>query len=86
MEDLKLQIKKLIIDALQLEEVAVADIDDAAPLFGDEGIGLDSVDALELVMEIERTFGTVIEDNEESRKILFSVDSLAHYLKRVEAA
>jgi acyl carrier protein len=79
-KELKLSIKELIIDALQLEEVTPDDIEDEAPLFGDDGLGLDSVDALELVMEVERVFGAVIEDNEESRKILFSVDSLAKYI------
>lgn len=86
MSDLKLQIKELIIEALQLEEVSSGDIEDSGDLFGDDGLGLDSVDALELVMEVERVFGVTIKDDEESRKILRSVDSLSAYIRSQQAA
>ena len=58
---------------------SVAEIEDAAPLFG-EGLGLDSVDALELAIEIERTFNITIPDDEDNRKIFRSVDTLATFI------
>ena len=57
MTDLKQEIKQLIIDSLGLEDISAADIDDQAPLFGDEGLGLDSVDALELGLAVQKHFG-----------------------------
>ena len=59
--ELKSRIRHTIVDRLKLE-VDVSDIDDSAPLFGDEGLGLDSIDALELVLAIEQEFGGRIED------------------------
>jgi acyl carrier protein len=85
MQQLKSDIKVLIVKALMLEEVKPAEIEDAAPLFG-EGLGLDSVDALELAIEIERTFEVTIPDDEDNRKIFTSVDSLAAYITQHRAA
>ncbi len=79
MAELKLQVKQLIIEALMIEDMEPEEIEDAAPLFG-EGLGLDSVDALELAMEIERVFGVKIPDSQESRKVFASVDTLAAYI------
>ncbi len=79
MQQLKTDIKELIVRALMLEEVSPAEIEDAAPLFG-EGLGLDSVDALELAIEIERTFNITIPDDEDNRKIFRSVDTLATFI------
>ena len=56
MEQLKTQLKKQIIETLNLEEILITDIDDNAPLFG-EGLGLDSIDALELIVLLEREYG-----------------------------
>ncbi len=85
MQQLKSEIKELIVRALMLEEVKPAEIEDAAPLFG-EGLGLDSVDALELAIEIERSFNVTIPDDEDNRKIFTSVDSLANYIIEHRAA
>ena len=60
--------------------VPAGDIDNAAPLFG-AGLGLDSIDALELVLEIERSFGVVIGDEETGGKVLQSVDAIAEYIE-----
>ena len=85
--DLKSRIRHTIVDRLRLE-VDVSDIDDAAPLFGDEGLGLDSIDALELVLGIEQEFGVRIEDEEVGSTALASVDSLAKFIasQNAEAA
>jgi acyl carrier protein len=80
MSDLNASIKEVIIKALELEDVAPADIDDSAPLFK-EGLGLDSIDALELVIAIKEEFGVSFAQNsEETRKAFASVNALAEYI------
>lgn len=76
--ELKRSIKELIIQRLKLE-MAPEEIDDAAPLFG-EGLGLDSIDALELVLGLEQKFGIKVEDEEVGKRIFASVDALAAYV------
>ncbi len=78
--DLELEIKQLIIDALMLEDIAAGDIDSDAPLFI-EGLGLDSIDALELAMALQERFGVQIQDDpDENREIFASVKSLAAFV------
>lgn len=80
MNELKEQLKALIIETLALEDVAVEDIVNDEPLF-DEGLGLDSIDALELGLAIKKTFNVKIEANsEETQKHFFSVTSLAEFI------
>jgi len=74
------KVKQLIIERLQLEGMAPDDIDDAAPLFGD-GLGLDSIDALELVIGIEKTFGVKIQDEEVGAKAFASVNALVDFMR-----
>lgn len=75
------QVKELIIDCLGLEDVSVADIDDDLALFGDEGLGLDSVDALELGLAIQKTFGLQMEsDGSQLREHFYSAKTLAAYI------
>jgi acyl carrier protein len=74
------RIKKLIVESLHLEGVRPESIDDDAPLFG-EGLGLDSVDALELVVAVEREFGIRIKSNEIGREAFTSVASLARFVE-----
>lgn len=77
MQDLEHDIKQLIIEALDLEDLAPEDIDSAAPLFGD-GLGLDSIDALELGMSLQKRYGIKLSANsEETRKHFASVQALA---------
>ena len=77
-EDLKRQIKELIVDRLKLEE-SPESIGDGDPLFG-EGLGLDSIDALELVLGVEQEFGVKIDDEEVGAEALASVESLATFV------
>lgn len=77
-EELKVQIKQAIVRSLKLP-IKAEEIQDAAPLFG-EGLGLDSIDALELVLELERSFGVVIGDEQTGGKVLRSVDSIAEFV------
>lgn len=76
--ELKERIKRLIVDRLKLD-IDPASIADAQPLFG-EGLGLDSIDALELVLGVEQEFGVKIEDQEVGSQALSSVDSLAEFV------
>ena len=81
MSDLNRQIKELIIDALEIEDIKPEDIDDSAPLFG-EGLGLDSVDALELGIALKKKFGVKFSaKNNDNRKHFASVNALAAYIK-----
>ena len=80
MEKLDDEIKHLLIETLQLEDVAPADIDAHAPLFG-EGLGLDSVDALEIAVALKRRYGIQLSPNsQETRKYFASVRTLAEML------
>lgn len=81
MKELMTQVKELIIDCLGLEDISVADIDDDLALFGDEGLGLDSVDALELGLAIQKTFGLQMEsDGSQLREHFYSAKTLAAYI------
>lgn len=78
-DSLKLEIKRLILTELDIRDKTEADIDDAAPLFG-EGLGLDSLDALQLAMAIEERFGVVIPEGEEAKVIFASMNALADHV------
>jgi len=85
-ENLEAELKKLIIEALVLEDIAPEEIDTEAPLFV-EGLGLDSIDALELAMALEERYGVKIEDDpDENRRIFASVRSLADFVTAQRAA
>lgn len=80
MNDTELAIKELIIEALNLEDLGPDDIDTEAPLFGD-GLGLDSIDALELGVAIRRKYGVNLDvDSEEIRDHFASVANLARFV------
>ncbi len=80
MEQLTEQLKLQIIEALNLEDVSPADIDPTDPLFG-EGLGLDSIDALELVVMTEKHHGIRITDMEVGRKAFASINALAQFIE-----
>ena len=80
------ELKELIIEALMLEDVAIGDIDSDEPLFV-EGLGLDSIDALELAMAIDKRYGVRIKaDDEQNKQIFANVKSLATYVGQHRAA
>lgn len=78
-EELITQVKQMIIDALRIEGMSPADIDTDAPLFG-EGLGLDSIDALQLVVAMEKEFGVVVPDAATGTTVFASVRSMADYI------
>lgn len=79
MEDLILKLKQEIIEVLNLEDVKPEDIDENAPLFGD-GLGLDSIDALELIVLMEKNYGIKLKDPKEGKAIFQSVHVMADYI------
>jgi acyl carrier protein len=74
------QLKKMLVEELNLEDIDPADIVDDEPLFG-EGLGLDSLDAVELVVLVEKHFGVEIKDMDEGREAFGSIDSLAAFIE-----
>ncbi len=79
--ELKAELKKLIITSLELEDITEADIKDDEPLFG-EGLGLDSIDALELGMALKRKYNIVLKsDKEENKKYFYSIDTLSEFVR-----
>ncbi len=79
MGDLKQELKEKIIEQLNLEDISVDDIADAEPLFG-EGLGLDSIDALELIVMLDKDYGIKLADPKEGKKIFESIDTMANYI------
>ncbi|MBP3788186.1 MAG: acyl carrier protein [Prevotella sp.] len=81
MEELKLELKNRIIEVLNLEDVQPEDIDNDAPLFG-EGLGLDSIDALELIVMMEKNYGIKIKDPAAGKDIFKSINSMAEFVSK----
>lgn len=81
MEELIIELKKKIIEALNLEEMTPEEIEDDAPLFG-EGLGLDSIDALELIELLEKNYGIKLANPAEGKAIFKSVATIADYVSK----
>jgi Acyl carrier protein len=79
MEQLIYDLKLQIIQALNLEEITPDDIDSEAPLFGD-GLGLDSIDALEIILILEKHYGIRLANPAEAKPIFFSIKTLAEFI------
>jgi acyl carrier protein len=82
MEELIVELKQRIIEALNLEEMTPDDIDTDAPLFGDDGLGLDSIDALELIVMMEKNYGIKLKDPNQGKEIFKSVAVMADYIQK----
>ena len=81
MNELKDKLKTQIIEALNLEDMTISDIDTEAPLFG-SGLGLDSIDALELIVLLEREYGIKLTNPAEGKEIFRSVATIADYVSK----
>lgn len=81
MADLNTELKQYIIEALNLEDMTPDDIDDEAPLFG-EGLGLDSIDALELIVLMEKHYGIRLASAAEGKEIFKSIQTMAYYVAK----
>ena len=74
------ELKEALIESLSLEDITPDEIDNEAPLFGDEGLGLDSIDALEIILILERNYGIRIANPAEGKSIFYSVRTLADFI------
>ncbi|BDD02133.1 phosphopantetheine-binding protein [Persicobacter psychrovividus] len=79
MDTFKIKLKEQLIEALNLEDMTPKEIEDDAPLFGD-GLGLDSIDALELIVLLEKEYDIKLADPEKSRAVFASVNTLASFI------
>jgi acyl carrier protein len=79
-EELKTQLKKQIVEFLNLMQVKPEDIKDDEPLFG-EGLGLDSIDSIELIVLLNREYGIDIKDPKEGRKVLVDINTMVDYIE-----
>ncbi|MCK4767744.1 MAG: acyl carrier protein [Desulfobacula sp.] len=82
--ELNRKLKEMIIEELQIEDLTPDEIDDDTPLFGD-GLGLDSLDAVELVVQLQVHFGVEIKNIEEGKPALQSINTLAQFIKTRQA-
>ena len=80
-EQLKQQLKEQIIEFLNLTDITPAGIADDEPLFG-EGLGLDSIDSLEMIVLLNREYGIVIKDPKEGRKVLVDINTMVDYIQK----
>ena len=81
MDKLKAQLKEQILEALSLDEMKPEEIDDNAPLFG-EGLGLDSIDALELILLMEKQYGIKLSNPAEGKEVFKSINVMAEYIAK----
>lgn len=81
MEELILEVKNDIIEALNLEDMKPEDLENDAPLFGADGLGLDSIDALELIMVLEKKYGIKLKDPKEGKEVFKTVRVMAEYIQ-----
>lgn len=78
-DTIKVMLKTLLVESLSLEELEPSDIEDDVELFG-EGMGLDSLDAVEIVVMLQRHFGVEVKTADQSREVFQSINTLAHYV------
>lgn len=81
MEEMILKLKQEIIEVLNLEDIKPEDIDNDAPLFG-EGLGLDSIDALELIVLMEKNYGIKLQDPAKGKEIFKSINVMSDYIQK----
>lgn len=80
MSELTQELKAKIITQLNLEDLTVEDLDDQTPLFGD-GLGLDSIDALELIVMLDKSYGIKLSDPKEGRKVFETIQTMADFIE-----
>ncbi|MCE7041529.1 phosphopantetheine-binding protein [Dyadobacter sp. CY312] len=86
MDNLKEELKKHIIEQLNLEDVRVEDIADSDLLFDQSGLGLDSIDALELIVLLEKFYGIQVTKPEEGKEAFRSIETMAQYIRKRKTA
>ncbi len=81
MNNLHTELKESIIEQLNLEEMEVSDIENDEPLFGD-GLGLDSIDALELIVLLEKDYGIKLSDPQQGKEVFKSINTMADFIEK----
>ncbi|MDX1543953.1 MAG: phosphopantetheine-binding protein [Christiangramia sp.] len=81
MSDLHTDLKKSIIEQLNLEDMEVSEIENDEPLFGD-GLGLDSIDALELIVLLEKDYGIKLSDPQQGKEVFNSINTMADFIEK----
>lgn len=81
MDELIEKLKAQLIDALNLEEITPEDIDPEAPLFGEDGLGLDSIDALEIILLLDKDYGIKLKNPAEGKQVFYSVKTMADSIR-----
>jgi acyl carrier protein len=82
MDTLIQELKEKVIEVLNLEEVSPEDIAADTPLFGNDGLGLDSIDALELIVLLDKNYGIRLADPKQGREIFYSIATMADYISK----
>lgn len=82
MDTLIQELKEKVIEVLNLEEVSPEDIATDTPLFGNDGLGLDSIDALELIVLLDKNYGIRLADPKQGREIFYSITTMADYISK----
>ena len=82
MDALIAELKQKVIDVLNLEELSAEEINENTPLFGADGLGLDSIDALELIVLLDKEYGIRLSDRKQGKEIFYSITTMAEYIQK----
>ena len=82
MEALIAELKQKVVEALNLEELSAEEINENTPLFGADGLGLDSIDALELIVLLDKEYGIRLSDPKQGKEIFYSIATMAEYIQK----
>ncbi len=82
MDALIAELKQKVIDVLNLEELSAEEINENTPLFGADGLGLDSIDALELIVLLDKEYGICLSDPKQGKEIFYSIATMAEYIQK----
>ena len=82
MDALIAELKQKVVEALNLEELSAEEIKENTPLFGADGLGLDSIDALELIVLLDKEYGIRLSDPKQGKEIFYSIATMAEYIQK----
>ncbi|WP_297971224.1 phosphopantetheine-binding protein [uncultured Capnocytophaga sp.] len=82
MDTLIAELKQKVVEALNLEELSAEEINENTPLFGADGLGLDSIDALELIVLLDKEYGIRLSDPKQGKEIFYSIATMAEYIQK----
>ena len=82
MDTLIAELKQKVVEALNLEELSTEEINENTPLFGADGLGLDSIDALELIVLLDKEYGIRLSDPKQGKEIFYSIATMAEYIQK----